>query len=269
VVARLEVLLQLAEQPPGVRVARAVRVGRLPQQAHQQVAAPVGPEGGLGQLDRELTAHGDVLGSEQAVMGDPHRLGQQLGIPGCPDLPERGHDVGVRAARVVRLAGQPGPDPQRQRRGRVEQREHVLEPGLEQHRAGDGAPLADPQAGQAQRRQRHRLRVLSLLGQPVGALEALPARLQVTVLVLRPGALREQGAEVARTDEFQAAGGHRPVGLSRHKANLLAAARQRREMSRRPRQLRPADPSRIAYYAPGGFANVPVAQMNGEAPWPG
>ena len=45
--------------------------------------------------------------------------------------------------------------------------------------------------------------------------------MSVTVLVLGPGPLREQGPQVTRADEFQAAGSLRPVGLSRHKDNLL------------------------------------------------
>ncbi len=51
VVARPEVVLQLAQQAPGVRIALAVSVDRLPEQAHQQVAAALGAEARLDQLD--------------------------------------------------------------------------------------------------------------------------------------------------------------------------------------------------------------------------
>ena len=229
VVALGEVVLQLAEQPPGVRVARAVRVGRLPEQAHQQVAAALGAEARLGQLDGQLPARADVLGAEQAVVGDAEGLGEEFGVPGRAHLVQRGQHGGVRAAGVVRLPGQPGADPQGQGRPRVEQREHVLQPRLEQHRAGDGAALGHPQPGQAQRGQRHRLRVAGPFGQPVGALEAVPAGLQVAGLVLGADPVRERGLELVRRDQFQAPRRHRPACLALHRANVFGAARHRRD----------------------------------------
>ena len=98
VVALAQVVPQLAEEPAGVRVALGVAVDRLPQQAHQQVAAPVRAETGLDQLDGQFAAQGNVIGTEQAVMGDAQGLRQQLPDPRLPS-PRR-----VRRMRAV-LAG--------------------------------------------------------------------------------------------------------------------------------------------------------------------
>ena len=70
--------------------------------------------------------------------------------------------------------------------------------------------------------------VAGLLGQPVGALEAVPAGLQVAGLVLGAGPVRERGLELVRGDQFQAPRRHRPAGLARHRANVFGAARHRR-----------------------------------------
>ena len=70
----------------------------------------------------------------------------------------------------------------------------MLKPRLEQRSAGHGTALAHPQAGQAHGGHGHGLHVTGLLGQPVGPLEALPARQQVAVRVLGagPGGERER-----------------------------------------------------------------------------
>ena len=156
-----------------------IGIDRLPEQAHQQVAAALGAEARLDQLDGQFPAQPDVVRVEQAVVGDAQRLRQELGtrrasgsgwLRGRPDFRKRGQDRRVRAVEVVRLPGQPGADAQREHRARVQQREHVLEPRLEQDRAGHGAPLAYPQSGQAQRGRGHGLHVTGLFGEPVGAL---------------------------------------------------------------------------------------------------
>jgi hypothetical protein len=107
----------------------------------------------------------------------------------------------------------------------------MLQPRLEQHGAGDGAALAHPQAGQAQRGQAHRLHVADLLGQPVSPLEDLPGRPQVAVRLLSAGPVRERGPQLIRLagDQFQAARRHRPFCLARHTPNVLGAAPRRRD----------------------------------------
>jgi hypothetical protein len=105
----------------------------------------------------------------------------------------------------------------------------VLEPRLQQHRAGDGAALGDPQAAQAQRGQGHRLHVAGPLGELVGLPEVLPAGPQVAVDVQRAGPVRERGLEFCGpvSGVFQASG-PRVTGLTRHRHNVFAADIHRR-----------------------------------------
>ena len=79
-VALTEVIFQLAQQAPGVRIALAVSLTVCEEQAHQQVAAALSAEARLDQLDGKLPARLDVVRVEQAVVGDAQRLGQEFGI---------------------------------------------------------------------------------------------------------------------------------------------------------------------------------------------
>jgi hypothetical protein len=134
----------------------------------------------------------------------------------------------VLAPGVVILPGQPGPDPKRQRIAGVQPGQHMRQPLLEQHRAGHRAALADPQSGQAQRGQRHGGHIAGIGGQPVGAVETLPAGLQVTVDVLGASSVRERDPELVGVvrGQFQAGRGrHRGhlTRLTRHGVNVFAA----------------------------------------------
>ncbi len=204
-----EVIAQLAQVPSGVRVALGIGVDRLPQQAHQQVAAAAGAEADLDQLDGQFPAVVDVVGTEQAMMGHAERLGQQLRVPGGPGGRQRGQDGLARAVQVIGLPRQPGPDAEGQAGVRVEQREDVLEPRLEQHGAGHGAALGYPQPGQAQGGQGHGPDVARALGQLEGLLEVPAAGAQVPVHILRAGPVREHDRKLIGriSNEFEPTGG--------------------------------------------------------------
>ena len=113
---------------------------------------------------------------------------------------------------------------------RIEQGQDVLEPRLQQHRAGDRAALGDPQPGQAQRGQGHGLRVPRPLGELIGPLEALAAGPQVTFDLARADPGHERGVEpVGRIgDEFQPTSRRSLARLTRHRQNVFAARPYRR-----------------------------------------
>ena len=226
----VKLIAKLAQVPSGVRVTGRIRIDRLPQQAHQQIAPPLGAEAHLDQLHGQFPAQLDVLRAEQAVVRQAQRLGQEFGVGRGPGRVKLGQDRLVPAPDIVGLPRQPGPDAQRQRRMRIEQRQDVLEPRLEQHRAGDRAAVGDPQPSQAQRGQGHGLRVSRPLGELIGPLEALAAGPQITFDLAGADPGHERGAEpVGRMgNEFQPTNRRGLARLTRHRQNLFAARPYRR-----------------------------------------
>jgi hypothetical protein len=111
---------QFAQEAPGVRISRGVGVGRLPQQAHQQVAAAPRAETLLDQVSGQFPAEREVIRAEQAMMSQAQGFREQDRIRGRPGLAEHGQNRGLPAAEVVSLPRQPGADPQRKGRASIE-----------------------------------------------------------------------------------------------------------------------------------------------------
>jgi hypothetical protein len=66
----------------------------------------------------------------------------------------------------------------------------MLQPVLHLHCAGDRTTLVNPQPSQAEGGHGHGPDVTELLRKPVGQLEMLSARPQITIGVLRAGSIR-------------------------------------------------------------------------------
>jgi hypothetical protein len=115
VTALFQVIAEFAKQPPRMPAACAVGVDRLPQQAHEQVAATAGWHTNSGQIHGQRAPHSEVIRTEQAMMRHTERLGQRYQITRRPGLPERVQDRRGLTARIISLPGQPYPDPERQR----------------------------------------------------------------------------------------------------------------------------------------------------------
>jgi hypothetical protein len=126
-----------------------------------------------------------VLRAEQAVVGQAERLGQGLGVAGLPGLGHDRHHGRVAPVAVVLLAGQPGAQPQRQRRPVADQAEGMLLAGADERGVGGGPVLVHPYAAQPEGREGHRLAVAIPLRRRVGLVEQPPAAVQVTVDVER------------------------------------------------------------------------------------
>ncbi len=179
-IARGQRLPQLGEPASGVLVPVEQQVHRLPQQAHQQVAAPPGQGALPDQLLGQRPAERAVPGTEQAVVRQAQRAGPGLRVRGPGGLGQHRDDRLVAAVPVVGLADQPGPQPQADRGIRIDEVEHPPQPG-QQYRAGRRAVLVHPQPAQAQQRAGHRLHVARALGQAVGQLVPAPAGPQVAL----------------------------------------------------------------------------------------
>ncbi|MFK4034383.1 hypothetical protein ACI2LC_01115 [Nonomuraea wenchangensis] len=92
-------------------------------QAHQQVDAALGDHGQADQLAGQLAPECRVLGAEQAVVGQVERLRDGERVPRVACLAQQPQDPVMRAVPVVVLPLEPDAQPQRRRRGRVEQRQ--------------------------------------------------------------------------------------------------------------------------------------------------
>ena len=189
-------LAQFGQAPPGVRVAVQEHVHGLPEQPHQQVAAPGGTEAQADQVDGQRPAQRAVFRAEQAVVREAERLGERHRVADGARLVEYREDGARVAGTVAVLAGDPGAQPQPGRRRRVDERQRPAQPLVQQRGTGDGAVLVHPQAAHADRGHGHRLGVAEPLRLPVGRVELTATLVQVAVARQRVGTVGQQRPEV-------------------------------------------------------------------------
>lgn len=131
--------------------------------------------------------------AEQAVMGQAEGLRQEhrVRVGVCPYLIKHSRDRRLLTTAVVGFRRQPGTDPERERCMRLKQRKDLLKPGFQLRRAGNRPSLANPQPGQAEGGQCHRVHVVGRDRKLVGLLEVTPACVQVAIGMQRLIAVRE------------------------------------------------------------------------------
>ena len=88
-VALAQRLAQLPEPPFGVRMAFEEQIDRLPRQSHQHVAAPAPASALADQLGCQVVAQADVVGAQQAVMGEAQRLDPRPRVLTAPRFVEQ------------------------------------------------------------------------------------------------------------------------------------------------------------------------------------
>jgi len=127
-----EMVSQFAKETFGVRVALGKGIGRAPQQAHQQIPAAFSAKARLNEFGRQFSPQPDIIGTEQAVMGEAEGLGQDNGVRvgARPYLIKHGHDRFMLAMAVIGLRRQSAAEPERERSIGLEQRKDVLQPGF-------------------------------------------------------------------------------------------------------------------------------------------
>ena len=127
-----ELVSQFPKETLGVRVAIGKGIGRPPQQAHQQIPAAFSAEARLDELGGQFPTELDVIGAEQAVMGEAECLGQEnrVRVGARPYLTQYGHDRSMLTMAVIAFRCQSAADPKRERGIRLEHRKDVLKPGL-------------------------------------------------------------------------------------------------------------------------------------------
>ncbi len=112
-----EMVSQFAKETFGVRVALGKGIGRAPQQAHQQIPAAFSAKARLDEIGRQFSPQPDIIGIEQAVMGEAEGLRQKnwVRVGARPYLIKHGHDRSMLTVAVIGLRCQSAADPKRER----------------------------------------------------------------------------------------------------------------------------------------------------------
>ena len=127
-----EMVSQFAKETFGVRVANGKGIDGAPQLAHRQIPAAFSAKARLDELGRQFPTEPDVIGPEQAVMGQAEGLRQDNGVRvgARPYLIKHGHDRLMLTMAVIGLRCQSAADPKRERSIGLKQRKDVLQPGF-------------------------------------------------------------------------------------------------------------------------------------------